>query len=254
MPETTATAKICVHCDQDCSAKPRTKDGQGRYLCRECLDKLKTKAAAPPAPAAPPRPKAPPAPRPAVVAAPPVAEEGSVLSTLLADSPAPCPGCAAPMGKDTIICAFCGFNKQTGEAARTRIARAPKEKKERSGPHLSLSPAALFFITAGVQIAPLALLLVNKDLAIVFQLLGAACSLAVVVWTIIDGFMTSPASGALLIVTLFIPLLNVIYWLYYIFSVCENVYLRAVWLAQVLVTIATFVLVFAGAMALASGA
>lgn len=33
-------AKICTVCGIDCSSKPRTKDPQGRYTCRECYDRL----------------------------------------------------------------------------------------------------------------------------------------------------------------------------------------------------------------------
>lgn len=34
-------AKICEICHRDCSDRPRTKDEQGRYFCRECTERAK---------------------------------------------------------------------------------------------------------------------------------------------------------------------------------------------------------------------
>jgi len=34
-------AKICEICHRDCSDRPRTKDEQGRYFCRECAERAK---------------------------------------------------------------------------------------------------------------------------------------------------------------------------------------------------------------------
>lgn len=50
--------KICALCQRDCSKRPRTKDDDGRYYCRECVERLKQARRQPAqnagAPAAPP--------------------------------------------------------------------------------------------------------------------------------------------------------------------------------------------------------
>lgn len=33
--------KFCVICKKDCSKRPRTKDKEGRYYCRECIEQIK---------------------------------------------------------------------------------------------------------------------------------------------------------------------------------------------------------------------
>jgi len=52
-------AKVCVVCGEDVSAKPRTKDGKGRYFCTACYERAvagkHARHAEPPAPPAPPR-------------------------------------------------------------------------------------------------------------------------------------------------------------------------------------------------------
>ena len=35
-----AQGKICIRCGLDCSNRPRTKDLQGRYTCRDCYDAM----------------------------------------------------------------------------------------------------------------------------------------------------------------------------------------------------------------------
>src|SRR5258708_4962588 len=40
-----SSAKVCIKCGSDCSGKPRTKDAQGRYTCKACLDAAQHKAA-----------------------------------------------------------------------------------------------------------------------------------------------------------------------------------------------------------------
>lgn len=40
MSEQLGSAKVCKHCGQDCTSRPRVKDAAGRYYCRECHDLL----------------------------------------------------------------------------------------------------------------------------------------------------------------------------------------------------------------------
>jgi hypothetical protein len=248
-----ATQKICVHCKQDCSGKPRAKDAQGRYMCKECVEKLKARGAA-----APTRPASPPAPP----TAPPATEDDhSVLSTLLGDLPEPCPSCAAPLTTGAVVCNFCGFNKETGQGTRTRVMAAPREKRAKlaSGPSLSISPTALFWVYLGIQVAPVGLSAAAPGVAIVGYGIASLCYVALVIATVVVAFMMSPAPGIMLIATalapwvalfgmqsillfLFLALVQGVFWLYFIFAQCESSHVRAAWAAQILV-IVTAVLV-----------
>lgn len=140
MPETTtpkpSPAKICIACGQDCSTKPRTKDLQGRYTCRECLEKAQRQAAAPA------HKMAPPAAAPAAAARPgtsdpiPLEDDGdpNLMHLLLQDAVkeqakvtvSPCPGCGNPLRSDTAICVNCGYNTRTGGVVKTKQAK-PEE-------------------------------------------------------------------------------------------------------------------------------
>ncbi len=117
--------KICVLCNQDVSGKPRTKDRQGRYACRACLDK---RAATMPA---------------TEIAAPPdhaedaiaMSDEGggwSLENELVAGpTGTPCPQCNGNMTSGAVLCTTCGYNAATGGLSSTRIE---KEKRERHLP------------------------------------------------------------------------------------------------------------------------
>lgn len=106
------TPKICVICHEDCSARPRIKDGQGRYACKACAAG-RTK----------------PAPIPAPVPEPIVEDDlGFGLEDFM-DAPADeqpalghaCPGCGAPVAADCVMCLACGTNVKTGKSAMTKI-------------------------------------------------------------------------------------------------------------------------------------
>jgi hypothetical protein len=281
MGSTESAAKTCVHCGQDCARKPRTKDGQGRYMCRECVDRLTAKAA--PAAAAPARVgarasgaaaavsvKAAPAKAAAKSGGPTAGDDDAVMAALMADAPDPCPGCTAPMTKGAVICSFCGHNLQTGEASQTRVLRMTKEKKEKSsGPRFSLDPAIFFWGYLAIQAAPLVLLVSDKDLAGVAYGIAGLCYLALVLSTVVSAFMTNVVPGILLLVTAAAPwvavfemhsgllflllfVVQLIYWIYFIVSVCENPYIRGAWYAQFIVFVAWIVASVAGAAAMIS--
>lgn len=102
--------------------RPRTKDAQSRYTCRECFDALQRQAAARPhqmaAPAAP-----------AAQAEVEPAEDPAFMAALLggaADQAAPavrpCPECGHPLGHEVVVCTHCGFNTRTGRTLSTRQA------------------------------------------------------------------------------------------------------------------------------------
>ncbi|MBX3376668.1 MAG: hypothetical protein KF678_06660 [Phycisphaeraceae bacterium] len=117
-----SAVKVCASCSKDVSKLPRTKDAKGRYLCQECLARLKQQPAAKPSAA-----------KPAAKAAAAPAE-ADVLGKLLADTPGVelCPNCGGGMQVNSKICIRCGFNKETGKATKVQVELAPKEKGEKS--------------------------------------------------------------------------------------------------------------------------
>jgi hypothetical protein len=226
-----ATEKLCVHCRQDCSAKPRTKDAQGRYMCKECVEKLKAKGArgssAPPTRA--------PGAQAAAVAAPPLEE--SLLSTLLADSPDPCPSCSAPLPKSAVVCNFCGFNKATGQASRTRVMRAPKEKKDKVPGQSALNFSPMWTLGGGVLLLGAAFAgaesgggLMVGLYCLLFALFWLATAVVTVVYAFIDENVGWAICGIVAIVTgfLWIPTL------YYVFAVNEREHVKSMAIATLI--------------------
>ncbi|MEX2217954.1 MAG: hypothetical protein WD749_04270 [Phycisphaerales bacterium] len=221
MPSTEATAKICVKCNQDCSGKPRSKDAQGRYICKACLDGLKARkeGAAPPAKPAPARGRA--------AVAPPPVDEGSVLSNLLADAPDPCPSCASPMPPGAVLCNFCGFNKASGQAVRTQVSRASKEKKTRAGPAFEFTPMWTGVIAIGLQAALLAASLAVPGMVLAFLLVYFIVSISAFITLIVC--CVKDQNIGWLIASLLIPFVV----FFYVFGVSERGHLKAITLAQI---------------------
>jgi hypothetical protein len=224
MATASEAAKICVHCRQDCSGKPRTKDAQGRYMCKGCVEALKANAAA-----APTRP----APKKAVAVAPPMADD-SVLATLLTDSPEPCSACSAPLPKGAVICNFCGFNKESGQATRTRVLKAPREKKEK-GPRqrrqsFVLEPLHVGGVLICLQVAMFFACIFNPLFVIPMYAVTGACALAGAVmficYAIADGGLLWLCAG-------FIPGVGQLLALFYVFFISERGHLKAVFLANI---------------------
>lgn len=105
-----ASQKTCIRCGQDCAAKPRTKDAQGRYTCRTCYDQ---RAVAPPAP---------PADEPSVGfdGAIPLEDDPAGIGLAAVAQPTECSNCGLFLPRDTVICTRCGLNTQTGQVLGTQ--------------------------------------------------------------------------------------------------------------------------------------
>ncbi len=113
MPQDNTSAKLSIACGEDCSQRDRVKTRLGKYICKPCYEKVKSKKAA------------------AVARS---AEAGSKngsspsfdlsLMQELADQErtAPaldvvasiCPSCRQPRERWAPICLECGYNMQTG--------------------------------------------------------------------------------------------------------------------------------------------
>lgn len=118
-------------CGEDVTGKPRTKDAQGRYACKACLDaRSKSRSAS----AAAPKPAARPAQHSSTA---PTSGEDALLANLIDQATAnqgpPCEACGTVMAKGAVVCARCGHNRQTGRAIRTTVVAAPKERGSSGG-------------------------------------------------------------------------------------------------------------------------
>lgn len=145
----TGGGKICVICKQDCSTRPRVKDPQGRYMCRECHRQAQQQIAAT---------------VPTEAALPAHGLGGQVDDAdMFSDLPAvsvetqPCASCGMPLSPAVVVCSSCGFNRQTG--------KAPKIKVSKEGPSVSEAAGA----------AARALILANP---LVWVLAGAVAAIA----------------------------------------------------------------------------
>jgi hypothetical protein len=164
MPE--GTSKICIVCGQDCSGKPRTKDLNGNYTCRDCLDSGRAAKKARPAP---------------VAAAPAVSEpnvfdtgddDAALMAALIDDGPAgpghahACPNCGAALPAESVVCAGCGYNKITGRTT-------PKAERSR-GSGAAAGAGALAASAAGVLASGSSILLTTLIGAAIGGAVGAA--------------------------------------------------------------------------------
>lgn len=250
-----AGPKVCSVCGEDCSAKARSKDAQGRYVCGDCVAKASAakasavKAGAATAGGAKPagagvsaaatgRAGTPPARQPAASAA-----DDDVMSKLVNESlelgKHGCPNCHARMKQAQTICVNCGYNRESGKMLRT-VEQKPvvlKEAKVRTssgskwgagstGPSLG----RMLLVSAGVQslIGAFALQgLTGAWGAFAFLLLF---SLAFTIMGVVYAFMEGETFWAICGIAFIIPGLNLISTLaftFYVFFVCESRSLKA---------------------------
>lgn len=253
MPE--AVAKMCVICGQDVGKKPRTKDSQGRYTCKECLD------AAAKAKSAQERARAPVAEAPAALkddGAIPLAADNSFLLDLAAHKlkpgEQPCPSCGRGMSPDARLCVHCGFNTQTGQRMFVNVLqpKAVEEKKERM---VASNLSGLF---GWLPVTGLAALVIGglflggmqiEELKIAFYGVYTLYFLAVYVIVVIAGYRSDSTEGNLLawpgvgiiisVVLAFygywslwaligIPI-GIIYQLYWVNARCDSMHVRGLW-------------------------
>ncbi len=115
---------------------PRTRDAKGRYFCKPCAEKFKSKLAAK------------------------QTEPDPVMAQLLAGTHAlqSCPNCAGGIEPGARICIRCGFNRELGTAMRVQVELARKEREEPSAAARSMmdainamadSPLGLLFAAVG---------------------------------------------------------------------------------------------------------
>jgi hypothetical protein len=202
----------------------------------------------------------PPAPKPAskpAAAKPAPRADGvdPVMAKLIEDSvqvkSAQCPNCQSFIKPGSLICTSCGFNSATGKAQVTRVIKekAPKAPKE-PGTSVGerLSPMVVFVGTLALVGGPIVggLVAEIEALAVVGYALLGILYLVLVVWCLIAAFRTSVGTGVMLLVASLIPLVNIIYFFYFMYVKQDDDRLRAAFTAYALVIIATLGLYFAG--------
>lgn len=245
--------KVCSRCGQDCSAKPRSKDPQGRYVCGDCLGK-----APPPASS---RPSAPsPAQRPSAMqapAAPARRDSGAddVMSKLVDESlelgKHGCPNCHARMKQSQTICVNCGFNRESGKMLRT-VEQKPvvlKQAKSKGGGgrYASFSPGTASFGSL------LAMSVLGQCAIAAFSLQGLTgawaaiaflglIALAVWIMGVVIAFQEDQTMWGICGLLNLVPLVNIIAFFafaFYILVVCDNRVLKAAFIGNfVAITVA----------------
>lgn len=233
------SAKVCAHCHQDCSNKPRVKDPGGQYYCKECY----------------------PAAQAAAKSAGVGASDGATFGVFdepiipTADIVAPkedakqtqkrtqeknaelppknCQNCGIQMPATGIVCTNCGFNTTSGKALKTKIEKAKviKEKKASSG-GTDLSAETIGVWSAGIAtliVWGMAIYgLVMNDTTVIGAAFLACYGFAFLasIFTLIAAFMTSVVDGLL---TWFLPF----YVLFFIFARCESLAVKLWFLCSV---------------------
>lgn len=249
-----AGPKVCSLCGEDCSAKARSKDAQGRYVCGDCVAKASAakasaaKASAVKAGAAPAgagvsaaatgRAGTPPARQPAASTA-----DDDVMSKLVNESlelgKHGCPNCHARMKQAQTICVTCGYNRESGKMLRT-VEQKPvvlKEKKAKGSGnrYASFSPGtasffSLFLISVVLQCGIAAFSLLGLTAAWgATAFLGLICT-AIWIMAIVVAFHEGESTWGICGITVVVPVINLITtlaFLFYIFLVCDNRAIKA---------------------------
>jgi len=258
--------KKCVKCGVDLSSQKRHKDAKGRYWCEPCYgqavaaakakkeakerakagaDEVRSTGAAAAASAS------------GYGVAP---SEAEVMSHVLAGSKAVqgkvCPQCHNPIEAEAVLCTNCGFREDAGKQMQTKVKLAPKQKESKGqagtrmkGPALSgILSNPLLYLFAGFAIGggPL-MAYASTDFLMPALVLLSLLSFGLFIWVLVQGFLTSTISGVLLIVTYFIPLVN-LYWLYFVFWRNESVLLKMVFGGYLVGGLITFVTVASGSL------
>lgn len=234
------SSKVCVVCGEDVSSKPRTKDVKGRYYCQACYQRAiaakQAKRESMPMPKAPPRASA-----SHRAPAPPFDSrdepQPNVLEGLLDLEPASgaaahgkrCPGCGSAMASDAVICTFCGYNMQTGHRLTVEkvAAKEPGALSAGNAAGLLANPMiiALAILTGFGIFASTAW--GNATPTMAYIAINSLFALGVAVTVLICAFREGVGQGLL---TLCVPF----YVLYFVYAVCDSVWIRWLFTASIL--------------------
>ena len=216
-PEQRIDAKFCRICGADCTHRPRKKDPQGHYYCKECYEEAAQKTRD----------------RREKVAAAASRRNGEGLGLLrdLAGSTVgaevieevrKCGGCNAKLKRGIALCTRCGYNNATGERVASVADPLDALPGSRTGGSWLTSAWTAFFGPILLHGAVFALMRLtgNDNLAVLLTATMWAHVLGVYVYAVVDGFSEHTVTGVLSL--LFLP-----YTLYRIVFDSEAAQLKA---------------------------
>ncbi len=227
--------KICRVCGEDCAAKPRTKDPQGRYVCGPCVQRIKAKRAREREQRAA-----------ADDAAPAIGLEdaGEIDTAAIRESMLsrprlePCPSCGKPLEQTAVLCINCGHNRQTGRTEKSQVEKVKAAKGERTsqqpGGGGALLAAMPFVVSGGYLLVlgglgAMGLATRNEELMLSFALGAIFLNIGIKLWAVLDA---GRQSGTVTGLVVFIVPLAELYWSLF---VTRSMTLRLTYLAHIVV-------------------
>src|SRR5436190_4231237 len=141
-----------------------------------------------------------------------------------------CPGCAAPMQLDAIICTACGFNLRTGKKIQPQVMNVALPKPASSGMGMGNIIAIAVFVVLAVLFG---LAFTSDSMATIFQISAAVFVVIVHIMAVVSAFQDGAGTG---VMTLFcFP-----YAIYYVYARSDNPTLKVLYSIALLIRIAGF--------------
>lgn len=242
--------KVCFICHEDCSTRPRTKDAQGRYACKACLDQALSRTT-PTASSAPPRPDTPNSPsRPGPASIPadadfsPSHEGDPVLDAIIESEQSkfgpPCESCGIVLPKGTVVCTRCGYSRVSNRNVRTRIVAAPREKRQ--GPDIravlsSISPWTHFGLAAGIILGLVVLGSINVAFIVAAMVLLGVYSIVATVALIASAFLDERHIWGIILLVSWLFLIGLFVNLFYAAFKCERPHIKTAFIGSIILII-----------------
>tara|TARA_E500000318_G_scaffold80251_1_gene75374 strand:- start:437 stop:1216 length:780 start_codon:yes stop_codon:yes gene_type:complete len=247
-----ADGKRCIICGEDCTDRPRIKDGKGQYACRACVEKKQAgkKSATRDRPDAAPK-AAPDAARAATGAG--MMEHWASRSAegqiALGEIEQPkCPKCEHPMMPDAVVCMGCGFNTQSGKRVFTRVQKAEKDKSSGGG-GISLGGENTVVIVGLLgAIGLIAASALLGEMGIIFAGVAALWTLAAWIMMIVAAFQDGDSKWGIMGLCSIIPCLGLPTALAFTFYYCIVGSTRTSWKANYWLSVLAYIGCYAAVM------
>ncbi|MFI4916453.1 MAG: hypothetical protein ACIAS6_08105 [Phycisphaerales bacterium JB060] len=206
------TEKICVVCGEDCAARPRLKDSQGRYACQSCVQSKRRPARR--------EPRATPAAKPAAV--PTGGGVGFSMDDYLGEAPAvdanPCPKCGMGRPSGAVVCMACGFDSASGRAMRTKVGK-DKPKRARSAPRVSGGMVSVIIALSMLVLLP-AMALASPEAAATALIFAGLWAFVAYIYMIGAAFRDDDKFWAIIGLMVLVPVVGGLCWLAFVLYYC----------------------------------
>jgi hypothetical protein len=247
-PEPT-TAKLCTVCGTDCAGRPRIRDQQGRYICKECFDRAKQTRQTQKNP-----PSVSPLPTQADTVSAPADGDNSFLLNLGSKESTgiqgtkPCPECGRAMSSNAVLCIGCGYNTSTGRRIPVRVIKTKEKAPKAEGAGSSslnvmengpLIGGIVLVVWAGAAAA----MFLSPEFGFVVLLLAALLSLCVNISVLVCAFRDSIVWG---LVVFFVPFVSLL-WVY---AINEDTRLKWAFTGNLLGIVAFYAMLIGGMISL----